>query len=30
MGKWLIIVVAVIAGYVICASGIGKKVGLPG
>jgi hypothetical protein len=30
MGKWLVIVLAFIAGYAVCVAGLGKKVGLPG
>lgn len=30
MGKWLIIILAFVAGYVVCKSGVAQKVGLPG
>ena len=29
MGKWLIIIVAVLAGYFIARSGVAQRIGLP-
>jgi len=29
MGKWLVIIIAVVAGYAIAKTGIAQKIGLP-